>query len=119
VLFALVSNPIASIGVQLLEVITGAVLAVMTAVVIADVTRGTGRVMLGTPFAVRYGARWADALPQIQSNGTDKKNGFSWWTLLCASSAYSGRSLAKGFNTAMQSLHGCTLEATCTLIQPS
>jgi MFS family permease len=43
VLFALISNPLALILIQLLDVITGAVLGVMTAVVIADVTRGTGR----------------------------------------------------------------------------
>ena len=43
VLFALISNPFALIVIQLLDVITGAVLGVMTAVVIADVTMGTGR----------------------------------------------------------------------------
>ena len=43
VLFALISNPLALIVIQLLDVITGAVLGVMTAVVIADVTMGTGR----------------------------------------------------------------------------
>jgi MFS family permease len=43
VLFALIGNPLALIVIQLLDVITGAVLGVMTAVVIADVTKGTGR----------------------------------------------------------------------------
>ena len=43
VLFALISNPLALIAIQLLDVITGAVLGVMTPVVIADVTMGTGR----------------------------------------------------------------------------
>jgi MFS family permease len=43
VLFALISNPLALIVIQLLDVITGAVLGVMTAVIIADVTKGTGR----------------------------------------------------------------------------
>jgi MFS family permease len=43
VLFALISNPLALVIIQLLDVITGAVLGVMTAVVIADVTKGTGR----------------------------------------------------------------------------
>jgi MFS family permease len=43
VLFALIGNPLALILIQLLDVITGAVLGVMTAVVIADVTKGTGR----------------------------------------------------------------------------
>jgi MFS family permease len=43
VLFALISNPLALIAVQLLDVITGAVMGVMTPVVIADVTKGTGR----------------------------------------------------------------------------
>jgi MFS family permease len=43
VLFALISNPLALVVIQLLDVITGAVLGVMTAVVIAAVTNGTGR----------------------------------------------------------------------------
>ena len=43
VLFAVISNSLALIAIQLLDVITGAVLGVMTAVVIADVTKGTGR----------------------------------------------------------------------------
>ena len=43
VLFALISNPLALILIQLLDVITGAVLGVLMAVIIADVTRGTGR----------------------------------------------------------------------------
>jgi MFS family permease len=43
VLFALINNPLALIVIQLLDVITGAVLGVMTGVVIADVTKGTGR----------------------------------------------------------------------------
>jgi MFS family permease len=43
VLFALISNPIALIVVQVLDGITGAVIGVMTALVIADVTQGTGR----------------------------------------------------------------------------
>jgi len=42
-LFALISNPLALIAIQLLDAITAAVLGVMTAVVIADVTQGTGR----------------------------------------------------------------------------
>src|SRR5262249_44077050 len=43
VLLALISNPLALILIQLLDVITGAVPGVMTGVVIADVTQGTGR----------------------------------------------------------------------------
>jgi len=43
VLFSVISNSFALIAIQLLDVITGAVLGVMTAVVIADVTKGTGR----------------------------------------------------------------------------
>jgi MFS family permease len=43
VLFALTSNPFALMVIQLLDGITGAVLGVMTALVIADVTKGTGR----------------------------------------------------------------------------
>ena len=41
--FALTHNPIALIVIQVLDVITGAVLGVLTGVVIADVTKGTGR----------------------------------------------------------------------------
>jgi MFS family permease len=43
VLFALTDNPLVLVIIQLLDGITGAVLGVMTALVIADVTRGTGR----------------------------------------------------------------------------
>jgi MFS family permease len=43
VLFALVSDPHALIVIQILDGITGAVLGVMTPLVIADVTKGTGR----------------------------------------------------------------------------
>jgi MFS family permease len=43
VMFALISNPLALIVIQVLDGITGAVLGVMTALVIADVTKGTGR----------------------------------------------------------------------------
>jgi MFS family permease len=42
-LFALTSNPVALIVIRVLDGITGAVLGVMTALVIADVTKGTGR----------------------------------------------------------------------------
>jgi MFS family permease len=42
-LFALISNPLALVIVQLLDGITGAVLGVLTALIIADVTKGTGR----------------------------------------------------------------------------
>jgi len=43
VLFALTTNPIALIATQVLDGITGAVIGVMTALVIADATQGTGR----------------------------------------------------------------------------
>ena len=43
VLFALTTNPLALIAIQVLDGITGAVIGVMTALVIADVTQGTGR----------------------------------------------------------------------------
>jgi MFS family permease len=43
VLFALTTNPLALIVIQVLDGITGAVIGVMTALVIADVTQGTGR----------------------------------------------------------------------------
>ena len=42
-LFALTSNPLALTAIQVLDGITGAVIGVMTALVIADVTKGTGR----------------------------------------------------------------------------
>jgi MFS family permease len=42
-LFALTSNPFALTAIQVLDGVTGAVLGVMTALVIADVTKGTGR----------------------------------------------------------------------------
>src|SRR5580698_8064386 len=47
VLFAVVSNPLLLVGVQLLDGITAAVLAVMVPLVVADLTRGTGRFNLG------------------------------------------------------------------------
>jgi MFS family permease len=43
VLFALISDRLALIIIQVLDGITGAVIGVMTALVIADVTKGTGR----------------------------------------------------------------------------
>lgn len=43
VLFALISNPLLLVGVQLLDGVSGAVVGVLTATVIADVTNGTGR----------------------------------------------------------------------------
>ena len=42
-LFALINDPLALVVVQVLDGITGAVLGVMTALIIADVTKGTGR----------------------------------------------------------------------------
>jgi MFS family permease len=47
VLFALVSNPLLLVGVQLLDGITAAVFAVMVPLVVSDLTRGTGRFNLG------------------------------------------------------------------------
>jgi MFS family permease len=46
-LFALVSNPLLLVAVQLLDGVTAAVFAVMVPLVIADLTRGTGRFNLG------------------------------------------------------------------------
>jgi MFS family permease len=43
VLFALVSEPLALLGFQLLDGVSGAVIGVLTALVIADLTNGTGR----------------------------------------------------------------------------
>ncbi len=47
VLFAVVSDPLLLVVVQLLDGITAAVLAVMVPLVVADLTRGTGRFNLG------------------------------------------------------------------------
>jgi MFS family permease len=57
ILFALTSNPIALVAIQVLDGITGVVLGVMTPLVIADVTKGTGRFnlaqgLLGTMMGV-------------------------------------------------------------------
>jgi MFS family permease len=57
VLFALTSDPLALTAIQVLDGITGAVVGVMTPLVIADVTRGTGRFnlaqgMFGTAMGV-------------------------------------------------------------------
>jgi MFS family permease len=46
-LFALVSNPLLLVAVQLLDGVTAAVFAVMVPLVVADLTRGTGRFNLG------------------------------------------------------------------------
>jgi predicted MFS family arabinose efflux permease len=46
-LFALVSNPLLLVVVQLLDGVTAAVFAVMVPLVVADLTRGTGRFNLG------------------------------------------------------------------------
>jgi hypothetical protein len=47
VLFAVVSNPLLLVAVQLLDGITAAVLAVLVPLVVSDLTRGTGRFNLG------------------------------------------------------------------------
>lgn len=47
VLFAVVGNPLLLVAVQLLDGITAAVFAVMVPLVVADLTRGTGRFNLG------------------------------------------------------------------------
>jgi MFS family permease len=57
VLFALISNPPALVVIQVLDGITGAVFGVMTALIIADVTKDTGHFnlaqgMLGTVMGV-------------------------------------------------------------------
>jgi len=64
-LFALTSNPLAMVAIQVLDGITGAVLGVMTPLIIADVTKGTGRFnlaqgLLGTMMGV--GASLSPAL---------------------------------------------------------
>jgi MFS family permease len=64
-LFALTSNPVALIAIQVLDGITGTVIGVMTPLVIADVTKGSGRFnlaqgLLGTMMGV--GASLSPAL---------------------------------------------------------
>jgi len=46
-LFAVVTNPLVLVMVQMLDGVTAAVFAVLVPLVIADVTRGTGRFNLG------------------------------------------------------------------------
>jgi len=78
-LFALTSNPLALIAIQVLDGITGAVLGVMTALVIADVTKGTGRFnlaqgMFGTIMGV--GASLSPTLTGLIVNSFGPTAGF-------------------------------------------
>src|SRR5499427_1626314 len=80
VLFALISNPLALIAVQLLDIITGAVMGVITAVVLADVTKGTGRFnlaqgMFGTVMGV--GATLSPALTGLIVDHFARSAGFA------------------------------------------
>jgi MFS family permease len=50
VLYALITNPSLLIGVQLLDGISGSTLGVLTALIIADLTKGTGRFNLAQGF---------------------------------------------------------------------
>jgi len=79
VLFALISNPLALIAVQLLDIITGAVMGVITAVVLADVTKDTGRFnlaqgMFGTVMGV--GATLSPALTGLIVDHFGRSDGF-------------------------------------------
>ena len=79
-LFAVISNPFALIIIQLLDVITGAVLGVMTAVVIADVTKGTGRFnlaqgMFGTVMGI--GASLSPTLTGLIVDNFGRSAGFA------------------------------------------
>jgi MFS family permease len=49
-LFAVTTNPLLLIGIQLLDGISGSVLGVLTALIIADLTKGTGRFNLAQGF---------------------------------------------------------------------
>jgi MFS family permease len=49
-LFAVTTNPLLLIGIQLLDGISGSVLGVLTALIIADLTQGTGRFNLAQGF---------------------------------------------------------------------
>jgi glutathione-regulated potassium-efflux system ancillary protein KefC len=75
--------------------------------------------MLATPFLVRYGALGRLASPDVGATGRTK-DGFSWGRYYAPHHAYSGRSLAEGFNIAMRSVAQRHFwEAACTLIQLS
>jgi MFS family permease len=50
VLFAVITNPALLIGIQLLDGVSGSVLGVLTALIVADVTSGTGRFNLAQGF---------------------------------------------------------------------
>jgi MFS family permease len=54
-LFALVSNPLLLVPIQLLDGVSGSVLGVLTALIIADLTKGTGRFNLGQGFVGTLG----------------------------------------------------------------
>ena len=49
-LFALISNPLLLVPVQLLDGVSGSMLGVLTALIIADLTKGTGRFNLAQGF---------------------------------------------------------------------
>ena len=49
-LFAVTTNPLLLIGIQLLDGISGSVLGVLTALIIADLTKGSGRFNLAQGF---------------------------------------------------------------------
>jgi MFS family permease len=49
-LFAVTTNPLLLIGIQLLDGISGSVLGVLTALFVADLTKGTGRFNLAQGF---------------------------------------------------------------------
>jgi MFS family permease len=79
VLFALISNPLVLMTIQLLDVVTGAVLGVMMPVIIADVTKGTGRFnlaqgMFGTVMGV--GATLSPTLTGLIVDQFDRSAGF-------------------------------------------
>ncbi|HEX2653777.1 MAG TPA: MFS transporter, partial [Xanthobacteraceae bacterium] len=71
ILLAMVSNPYALVAVQFLDGISGAVLAVMIPLVVADVTRGTGRFNLAQGLvgsAVGIGASLSTTLAGYMSD---------------------------------------------------
>jgi MFS family permease len=49
-LFAVTTNPLLLIGIQLLDGVSGSVLGVLTALIVADLTQGTGRFNLAQGF---------------------------------------------------------------------
>lgn len=79
-LFAAITNPTLLIGIQLLDGVSGSVLGVLTALIIADVTSGTGRFNLAQGFVgtfVGIGASLSTTLSGLIFSNFGSTIGFS------------------------------------------